>query len=64
MSSTGLSDIKVNNSQENFNKNLFDVVKGKKLTQQMLLEIQDEAKIIQEVKKFDLQIAKAKQEYE
>ena len=30
----------------------------------MLLEIQDEAKIIQEVKNVDLKITKAKQEYE
>ncbi len=51
ISSTGLSEsIKVNNSLENFNKNLFDVVKDKKLTQQALLEIQGETKIIQEVK--------------
>ena len=51
MSSTGLSEsIKVNKSSENFNKNLFDVVKDKKLNQQALLEIQGETKIIQEVK--------------
>ena len=51
MSSTGLTEsIKVNNSLENFNKNLFDVVKDKKLTQLALLEIQGETKIIQEVK--------------
>ncbi len=51
ISSTGLTEsIKVNNSSENFNKNLFDVVKDKKLTQLVLLEIQGETKIIQEVK--------------